>query len=87
MEPENDAKYVKKMGELDGIGRVGGMGWARLSLPRGRGPSGVCLMNLDTAHPALPGSGRIENACGVTGGRSPRVGTGRGPFPKTSGTQ
>ena len=48
------------------------MGWARVNLPlAGGGLSRVCHMSLDTAH--LPGSGRIENACGVTGGRSQRV--------------
>ena len=62
------------------------MGWARVNLPlAGGGLSGVCQMNFDTAHPS--GSGRIENACGVTGGRSPSLWPGRRPVPQTSGTQ
>ncbi len=46
MESENDRN---KLGGLDDLGRVGGIGWARVNLPlAGGGLSRVGHMNFDT---------------------------------------
>ena len=50
---------------------IGGMGWGCVNLSSRAVSERVSLMSFNTAH--LKGSGRIENACGGTGGRSPRV--------------